>query len=145
MIGKGSYIVAVLMLSSIFWLIRLGFIRNLPVPPGQIDIRLIGFADVAFFSLTYGLAIYHRHTVRYHARYMVLSVLPFINPALGRLGLPGPILALLIMVGLLIYERFNNKIYRLYVVALPAYLAIYLFLLFGINVEQWKAFWWMFF
>ena len=144
-IGKVSYAVAALMLLSIILLERLAFIRNAPVLPNQPDIRLIGIADICFFVLFYGLAIYYRRKVSYHARFMVLTVLPFINPALGRLGFPGPILALIIIVGLLIYERFNNKIYRPYLIALPAYLAIYVFFLFIINADQWRAFWWMFF
>ncbi|MBD2756348.1 hypothetical protein [Spirosoma validum] len=145
LIGKGSYIVVTLVVLSIVWLERLAFIRNTPVPPGAVDIRLIGIADLSFFILFYGLAIYYRRKVSYHARFMVLTVLPFINPALGRLGLPGPILALLIMIGLLIYERFNNRIYRPYLIGLIAYLAIYIFFLFVINADQWRAFWWMFF
>jgi hypothetical protein len=89
--------------------------------------------------------MYYRHKTSYHARYIVLTVLPFMNPALGRLGFPGPILALLIMIGLLIYEFFNEKIYRPYLIALPAYLLIYVFFIAVINANQWKAFWWMFF
>jgi hypothetical protein len=144
-IGKLSYVVGALMVLSIVWLERLAFIRNTPLQPNAPDIRLIGIADFTFFLLFYGLAIYYRHKVSDHARFMVITVLPFINPAMGRLGLSGPVLALLIIVGLLVYERFHDKIYRPYLVALTAYLAIYLFFLFVITAEQWKAFWWMFF
>ncbi len=98
------------------------------------------FADLTFFILFYLLAIYYRPKTSYHARYMAMTVLPFINPALGRLGFPGPIIALLILMGLLIYERFNNKIYRPYLISLFAYLAIYLFFLVGINADQWRSF-----
>jgi hypothetical protein len=145
LIGKVSYGVVLLVVLSIVWLERLAFIRNTPVKPGATDIRLIGIADLTFFLSFYLLAIYYRHKISHHARYMALTVLPFINPALGRLGLPGPILALLIFVGLMIYERFHNKIYRPYLIGLIAYLAIYLFFLIGINADQWRAFWWMFF
>lgn len=145
LIGKVSYVVMPLVVLSIVWVIRLGFIRNTPVAPGDVDVQLLGIADLSFFILFYLLAIYYRPKTSYHARYMAMTVLPFINPALGRLGFPGPIIALLILIGLLIYERFNNKIYRPYLIGLFAYLAIYLFFLFGINAAQWKAFWWMFF
>lgn len=145
LIGKVSYVVMPLVVLSIVWLMRLAFIRNTPVAPGAPDIRLVGIADLTFFVPFYGLAIYYRQKPSYHARYMALTVLPFINPSLGRLGIPGPIIALLIFVGLLTYERFHNKIYRPYLIGLIAYLAIYLFFLVVINADQWKSFWWTFF
>lgn len=145
LIGKVSYAVVPLVVLSIAWLMRLGFIHNTPLAPGTPDFRLIGIADLTYFISFYLLAVYYRHKTSYHARYMAMTVLPFINPALGRLEFPGPIVALVILVGLLIYERFNNKIYRPYLIGLFAYLAIYLFFLFGINADQWRAFWWMFF
>lgn len=144
-LGKISYYVVALLLISIFHLMRLAFIRNTTLQPGQLDTRLIGIADMVFFIFCYGMAIYYRKNTKYHARYMVLSVLPFINPALGRLNLPGPLLALAIMIGFLIYERFKNKVYLPYLLALPLYLATYIFFLFVIDINDWKAFWWMFF
>ena len=96
-LGKISYWVVALLLFSIFHLMRLAFIKNTPLLPGQLDTRLIGIADMVFFIFCYGMAIFYRKNTKYHARYMVLSVLPFINPALGRLGLPGPLLAIAII------------------------------------------------
>lgn len=145
LIGKVSYVVMPLLVLSIVWLMRLEFIRNTPVAPGKPDIRLIGLADLIFFVSFYLLAVYYRHKTSYHARYMAITVLPFINPSLGRLGIPAPIIALLLLVSLLIYERFNNRIYRPYLISLFAYLGIYLFFLVVINADQWKSFWWMFF
>lgn len=145
LIGKLSYVVMPLVVLSTGWIMRLVFMRNTPVAPGAVDTQMIGLADLTFFVTFYLLAIYYRRKISYHARYMAMTVLPFMNPALGRLGIPGPILALLILVGLLIYERFHNKIYRPYLIGLSAYLTIYLFFLMGINADQWKAFWWMFF
>ena len=84
-----SYGVVPLLVVSIVWLMRLAFIRNTPVPPGATDIRLIGVADLTFFVSFYLLAIYYRHKITYHAQYMALTVLPFINPSLGRLGIAG--------------------------------------------------------
>lgn len=54
-------------------------------------------------------------------------------------------LAVAIMVELLIYERFHNKVYRPYLIALPAYVGIYYLFIAVIHQEDWKAFWWMFF
>lgn len=100
---------------------------------------------MTFFAGAYILAVYYRHNVRYHARYMVLCVLPFINPSLGRLGFPGLVVGLLIMIGLIVYERMNNQIYRPYLIGLPAYIVLYTFFLVIIDADQWRAFWWMFF
>ena len=145
MVGKLSYVLVPAVLVTIILIERFVFIRNSPVPPGQPDIRLIGIADITFFAGAYLLAIYYKQNVKYHARYMVLSVLPFINPSLGRLGFPGLVVGLLIMIGLIIYERFNSKVYRPYLIGLPAYIALYTFFLVVIDAEQWRAFWWMFF
>ena len=145
LVGRVSYVVVPLLLLSIVLLMRLSIMKNtLPQAP-TIDLRLVGIADLTFFIPCYLLAIYYRKKTAYHARFMVLTVLPFINPALGRLSLPGPLLAIAIMVGLLIYEAFNRKIFRPYLIALPAYLGIYIFYLYIINAEDWKRFWWMFF
>ena len=144
-VGKLSYIVVPFLILSMVILIRLSFIRNTAPVPGQFDVNLIGIADIAFFLFSYGMAIYYRKKTPYHARYMVLSVLPFINPSLGRLELPGPILALIIMVALLVYERFNNKVYRPYLLSLPIYFVVYVLFIFVIKAADWKAFWWMFF
>ena len=145
LIGKFSYVIVPLVVLTTGWIMRLAFMKNITIAPGALDTRLIGIADLTFFVSFYLLAIYYRHKTSYHARYMAMTVLPFMNPALGRLEIPGPILALILLVGLLIYERFHNKIYQPYLIGLSAYLTIYLFFLVGINADQWKAFWWMFF
>ena len=145
LVGKISYIVVPILLLSIILLMRLSFIKNtLPANP-DIDLRLVGVADLTFFVPCYLLAIFFGKNTKYHARFMVLTVLPFINPALGRLNLPGPVLAIAIMLGLLIYEAFNKKVFLPYLIGLPAYISIYVFYLFIINADQWRAFWWMFF
>ncbi|OOG74928.1 hypothetical protein [Algoriphagus sp. A40] len=144
-VGKLSYLIFPLMVVSMIILIRINFMRNIPVPEGALDTNLIGIADMTFFIPCYALAMYFRKNTAYHSRLMVLSVLPFINPALGRLGLPGPILAIAIMIGLLIYEKKHNKVYLPYLIALPAYIFIYVFYLVLIDSDDWKAFWWMFF
>jgi hypothetical protein len=79
-VGKISYVVVPLVIISIFMLMRISFIRNSPVLPGRPDIRLIGIADVSFFALTYLLAINYKRNVKYHSRYMVLSVLLLSTP-----------------------------------------------------------------
>ncbi len=144
-IGRISYFVVPMLVLSIILLMRLSFIKNtLPASP-DIDLRLVGIADLTFFIPCYLLAIYFRKKTAYHARFMVMTVLPFINPALGRLDLPGPILAITIMIGLIIYETYNKKIFLPYLIGLLAYIIIYFFYLFIINADQWRAFWCIFF
>lgn len=140
-VGWASYGIVALMIGTIVIMEYRAFQTPVVALPGGIDTNMIGLADLTFFGLCYGLALYHRRTVKYHARWMVLTVLPFINPALGRLGLPGPVLAIAIMLGLLLYERFNNRVYRPWAIALPAYLAIYIFFLFVIDRADWLGFW----
>jgi putative effector of murein hydrolase LrgA (UPF0299 family) len=75
---------------------------------------------------------------------MILTVLPFINPALGRLpqfSVPGPIVGLLIIIGLLIFERFKTRIYKPYVIGLIVFLSVYIFFISMINTPQWEKFW----
>ena len=144
-IGQLSYIAVPLLILSMVILMRLAFMRNTPPIIGQLDTSMIGIADIIFFLFCYGMAIYYRKNTQYHARYMVLSILPFMNPAWGRIDLPGPILALIIMIGLLIYERFHKKVYRPYALALPLYFTVYVLFIFFIKTADWKAFWWMFF
>lgn len=86
LVGKIPYFVVPLLVLSIILLIRLSFIRNtLPQNPA-IDLRLVGIADLTFFIPCYLLAVYYKRKTSYHARFMVMTVLPFINPAPGRLN-----------------------------------------------------------
>lgn len=140
-VGRLSYAVVPVMVLTIALVMRESFQKPLVVTPGVPNLGLIGVADLTFFGLMYGLAIYYRHKVIYHARYMVLTALPFINPAVGRLSLPGPLFALVIMVGLLVYERSQSRVYRPYLIALPAYVGIYSLFIFGITRGEWLAFW----
>ncbi|MVM40863.1 hypothetical protein GO730_29480 [Spirosoma sp. HMF3257] len=88
--------------------------------------------DISLLVLFYGLAITYRHKVAYHARFMILTVLPFLGPALGRLPqipLPPGVAHLLIIGGLLLYERFHRKIYKPYVISLLVFLGLFIPLL----------------
>lgn len=88
--------------------------------------------DVSQFVLFYGLAIAYRHNPAYHGRFMIMTVLPFLGPALGRLPqipLPPGALELLIISGLLLYERFHRKVYKPYVISLLIFLGLFIPLL----------------
>lgn len=119
-LGKLSYAVVPLLLLSIALMMKVAQSKA-----KNLFIFSISLADIIFFVTFYLLAVIYRHKLAYHTRFMVLTVLPFINPALGRFNLPGPILGLGIIIGLLIFERFNRKIYKPYLIALPIFLTLY--------------------
>ena len=137
LLGKISYGLVPLIILSMVLLMRTSLTK-----PNAI---LIGISDMIFFVVFYLLAIIYKHKLSYHIRFMVMTVLPFINPSLGRLMLPGPILGLIIIAGLLIYERFHAKIYKPYVIALVSYLAVYIIFIFIVDIRMWNAFWGMIF
>jgi hypothetical protein len=76
------------------------------------------------FIIFYLLAIYYRKKTVFHIRFMILTVIPFIDPAAGRLHIPWPFLQLPLIVILLLVERFANHIYRPYLVGLSVWLTI---------------------
>ena len=133
LIGKASYVVVALVTISMVLLLRISLKKE--------NVILIGIADLIFFLSFYALAMIYAKKMAYHIRFIVMTVLPFINPALGRLNIPGPILGLLIIIGLLIYERFNKKIYLPYLIALPFYLIVYILFIFVIDITMWNNFW----
>ncbi|MEO5906713.1 MAG: hypothetical protein ABIQ11_08305 [Saprospiraceae bacterium] len=118
LVGKFSYFLA--------FLIVFGF--SLILNEGQLkhkDAGLVGATmfDGLLFILFYTLGIYYRKNTAYHARFMVLSALPFLNPGLGRLIHPGisVMLELSIILMLLVIEYFNQKRYKPYVIGLASF------------------------
>jgi len=120
LLGKVSYFVVPLLLLSIALMMKMAQLRV-----KNLFIFSISLADITFFVTFYLLAIVYKNKLAYHIRFMVLTVLPFINPALGRFNLPGPIVGLSIIIGLLIFERFNRKVYKPYLIALPLFVTLY--------------------
>lgn len=89
------------------------------------------FFDAGLFVVYVGLGLLNRHRSEYHRRYMILSLIPFINPALGRLILPTGILPpmitipvqVVILVALLARARWNKTLMRPYAIGLAVYVA----------------------
>lgn len=133
LIGKVSYIIVALVALSMILLLKVALQRESGI--------LIGIGDLIFFLSFYLLAMFYAKKTSYHIRFIVISVLPFINPSLGRLGLPSPLVGLAIIIGLLIYERLNKRIYFPYLIALPAFLITYILFIFVIDVPMWNRFW----
>ncbi|GAB2601649.1 hypothetical protein [Spirosoma areae] len=83
--------------------------------------------DISTFVLFYTLAVVYRRKPAYHARFMVMTVLPFLGATIGRLPdfpIPGAVLGLLTIIGLLMYERFTRNVYRPYLICLTAFVSL---------------------
>ncbi len=140
LLGKASYVIVPLMAISMILMMRMSQLKT-----KNVFIFFIGSADLLFFLTFYALAIYYRHKLTYHTRFIVMTVLPFINPAMGRLGFPGPVIGLLIIGGMLIFERFNKKVYKPYLIALPVFLSLYLSVILFSTSKPFDAVWNMIF
>jgi len=116
LLGKASYLVVGLMVISMFLIVNQEQSRekNLPVFAANLF-------DMPVFMVFYGLAIYYRKKPAYHARFMVMSVIPFLDPALARLNLPGVFVGLGLWVLLFVIEFFTRKTYKPYLIGLGYY------------------------
>nr|WP_293844281.1 hypothetical protein [uncultured Arsenicibacter sp.] len=127
LLGKATYGFVPLMIILLVLVARSGQLHE-----KHLGIFLVNILDVSLFTAFYSLAIAYRHNPAYHARFMVITILPFISPALGRLPqipLPAGTPQLLIIGGLLLYERFHRKVYKPYLISLYIFLSLFLPLL----------------
>ncbi len=119
-VGRSSYILVPLIL--------LGFILVINQEQSRAQ-NLIALAanlfDIPFFLALYGLAIYFRKNVAYHQRFMILSALPFIDPASARIALPGVPIILVLILLLLAREYFGKRVYAPYWIALGIFLLLF--------------------
>jgi glucan phosphoethanolaminetransferase (alkaline phosphatase superfamily) len=115
-LGKTSYVLMGLMVISIILIVSQEQLRekNLPVFTANLF-------DPVVFVVFYGLAIYYRKQPAYHSRFMIMSVLPFINPALARLGIAGVPIQLGMWGLLFAVEFFNRKTYKPYLIGFSYY------------------------
>lgn len=119
LIGRASYFLVPLIVFSFILIIRQTELKgkNLPV-------FAISIINSSTFIIFYLLAIYYRKKTPWHIRFMVLTVIPFIDPAAGRLHIPGPLLQLPLILFFLAIERFGHRVYKPYLVGLAIWLAI---------------------
>jgi hypothetical protein len=138
LLGKASYFVVALMVLSLILIINQEQSRgkNLPVFAANLF-------DFPVFVVFYGLAIYYRKKPAYHARFMIISVLPFINPALARLGIAGVPIQLGFWLLFFVVEYFNRKIYKPYLIGLGYYIfnLIAVFGMFMLNQPLLEKLW----
>lgn len=112
----------------------------------------IPFKDIVVLLVAYGIAIYHRKDVAIHARGMIATAIPFLEPALVRfLGnvlpdsspIPPYTWTVLIMdfilIGLIIRERKEKRGRWVFPLILGLYLIIQFILFSGAEIPGWKS------
>jgi hypothetical protein len=145
-LGKYSLIMVVLVIIATGLFIREKFILNPSSEfSGPFDFRMVGIADLIIFSLSFAFGVLFRKNTEIHSRWMVISGLIFFFPALGRLGIPGPLVIIPLMIAMLIIDIVKRKPYRIFIYGLLLHFLIYPPFLFWINYDNWSAFWNKFF
>jgi len=120
-IGKLSYLLVPLILVGFALVTNYGQLKQ-KAP----DLLGASIFDGSLFVLFYALAIIYKKNSDYHAKYMILSAVPFINPGLGRFLSPAvslPVEFLLILI-LLMIAYIKKKPYRPFLVALGSFLVL---------------------
>jgi hypothetical protein len=86
LIGKISFVLAPLLMISIFGVSRMTFERNLSASTMEDAVAMISLSipGLIIFAGLYGLAIANRPRTYYHMRYMIGTALLMIGPGLGR-------------------------------------------------------------
>ena len=87
MVGKVSFVLAPLVMLSIFLVSRVTYYNNLQILPAASDaiaIISLSIPAVFIFGILYGLAIANRRRTYYHMRYMIGTGILMIGPGLGR-------------------------------------------------------------
>ena len=84
-IGKLSFVIAPLVIVSIFLIARMGYLRDSTVPHdlgiGELALSL---SNLFAFAFLYAMAIANRRYTYAHMRYMIGTALLMIGPGLGR-------------------------------------------------------------
>lgn len=143
-IGRLSYVLVPLIVLGFVLVTNHGQIRH--KSPDLLGATLF---DGGLFLLFYALAMVHRKNPASHARYMILSTLPFINPGLGRFI--GPELSLpvefLLLLGLFLMAFFRKEPYRPYLFGLGSFIlllsgVIYVSVIDSALIESlWRIIW----
>lgn len=124
-IGKVSYIIAPLLLISIFLASRMVYYRSSEALPQQEAIGLIALSipGLVAFAIMYLLAIINKRETDKHMRYMIGTSLLLIGPGLGRALIVNfnyslqdavnytDYLVILIALGMLVYDLIKKKNY----------------------------------
>lgn len=143
-IGRLSYLLVPLIVIGFVLVTNYGQLRHK-------EPALLGasFFDGGAFLVFYALAIAYRRNTAYHARYMMLTAVPFINPTLGRAVAPevSTTVELALIIALLIAARMRRTAWQPYAVALLTLIALTLVIVYisviepGIIEGLWEAIW----
>jgi hypothetical protein len=124
-VGRLAYVLIPLMFVGFGLAIDESQRRHTQVP------LVAAFFDGGLFLAYVCLGLLHRRRPEHHRRYMFLALVPFINPALGRLvlamGIMPPMVTmpvqLVVIVTLLVRARLRKTLARPYAIGLVVYLA----------------------
>jgi hypothetical protein len=104
-VGRLSYITMPLLLLSLFFVAREGYLRNIKTIPETEALAGLtnGIPDMFFMGTLYFLAMYHRQNTSYHIRFIAATGLMIIGPGLGRFlivlcGFPVPLVILFMII-----------------------------------------------
>ena len=118
LLGKASYLVVGLLFISMILVIRQEQLRE-----KNLIVFNVNLFDMPVFIVLYGLAIYHRKTPAYHSRFMIMSILPFLSPALGRIQVESLPVQLGLWILFFVIEFFTRKTYKPYLIGFGYYFA----------------------
>lgn len=126
-IGKASYIV--------FPLVIISLIPQIIKIYNQGDDLLLTFSNITLLALFYVLAMVNKKNVAKHMRYMIALSLVFVQPTVARIMIFWfqssfiPTIHItfisvnLILLGLLLWDRVNNRTYQPYLIALGCFVS----------------------
>jgi hypothetical protein len=142
LIGKASYILMTLLVISIILIINQEQTRE-----KDLGVFAANLVDFPVFIVLYGFAIYYRKNSAYHARFMIMSILPLFSPVLARINAPGIPIQFGLWILLFVIEFFNRKTFKPYLIGFGYYLinfAIVAYLFFA-NKSALERLWSLFF
>ena len=130
-LGKVSYFLVPLILTSMFLIGRMGYLRDAANLPEQENIGLLALTipDIFGFSILYVLAIVNKNKAAIHMRYILGTSLLLISPGLGRLtinyagaSLPtaaeiGHITTIVVSLVLILYDIKKHRPYKPFILA----------------------------
>ena len=117
-LGRLSYVLLPIVAAG-FWLVMHdGQLRR-----KEPELILATAFDASFYFFLVGMGLFYRRRRAYHGAFMMLSLVPFLNPTLGRLLSPviGVPVQLALLITLLVLARVKRRETRPYSIALIAF------------------------
>jgi hypothetical protein len=142
LIGKASYVLMTLLVISIILIINQEQTRE-----KDLGVFAANLIDFPVFVVLYCFAIYYRKKSAYHARFMIMSILPLLSPVLARINGPAIPIQFGLWILFFVVEFFNKKTFKPYLIGLGYYLinfGIVAYLFFA-NKTMLEKLWMLFF